>query len=431
MTIIKKYIQKYSASRRTSFVSQTTTCELNGTAVYRHIPEVKTPVFPVLSAASLFSIFDDKPKNVLDHGYAKIPVIAARYAIAHALEQMNISPGDEILVPAYHCTVMVAPIVEMMCKPVFYKITPDLETDINDLKTKITSRTKAVVAVNYCGFIQNMADVKDLCTEKNIVLIEDCAHSFFGSRNGVTVGGYGDYVLVSARKFFPVSEGGVLLISNETHDLPKQKSPAFIYSLKSFLTIIERSLKYEKLWLLAPFIEIFHFFRGFLKKDHIKHHIHDDTGIAPSEKDIPIKGENTYDHNLMDKKTTLINHLLPGIINSTKIAQRRREYYLWLSCHFKEIPKCRPLIGEIAEGTVPFMVPVYIENLAEHFAAFEDAALPMQRFAQFLWPDMPENICSVTADYSNNVILFPCHQELRQKDLLWMVTTVRNILEQK
>ena len=76
------------------------------------------------------------------------------------------------------------------------------------------------------------------------------------------------------------------------------------------------------------------------------------------------------------------------------------------------------------------MLPVYIENLKEYFPAFETAAIPMQRFAQFLWPDMKADICPVTADYSKNVILFPCHQELSQQDMLWLASTVRNILEQ-
>jgi len=267
---MKKYIDKYAASRRSNFTSQTTTCELGGHTTYRQIPEAKIPAFPVLSCAALFSFFNDRPENVLDHGYSDIPVIAARYAIAQALQQMNIPPGDEILIPAYHCTVMVAPIIKMSGIPVFYKIMPDLDADLDDMGKKITQKTKAVIAVNYCGFIQNMADVRELCDEKNIILIEDCAHSFFGQKNGITVGGYGDYILVSARKFFPVDEGGVLLVRHAEQNLPRQKEPNFIKSSKSLLAMIERSLKYGKLWLLAPLIETFNFLRNMTRNDDKK-----------------------------------------------------------------------------------------------------------------------------------------------------------------
>ena len=435
MTILEKYIEKYAASRRGKFVSQTTTHEVDGNTTYKRIPETKIPVFPVLSFSSLFTFFQNKPKNVLDHGYPDIPVTAARYAIAHALKHMNMAADDEILIPAYHCTVMVAPIVTMGGKPIFYQITANLDTDLVDIRKKITPKTKAIIAVNYCGFIQNMAEVRALCTEKNIILIEDCAHSFFGQKNGVTVGGHGDYILVSARKFFPVDEGGVLLINGSAENIPQQEKQKFIYSLKSFLALIERSLKFGRLWLLAPLVELFNFLRSATKNvgkvPETEPSVHVDPIDTPSDPDVVQEGENAYNHNLRDKEATFINILLPKILNTTTITKRRRNHYLWLSAQFKKMPHCRLMIEELPEGIVPFMLPVYIENLEKYFSAFEDAAIPMQRFAQFLWPDMAENICPITADYSKNVILFPCHQELSQQDLDWLASTVHNILAQE
>lgn len=434
MGFIGKHISQYAASRRGSFVSQTTTCEIGGKLANREISEAKIPVFPPLSFTSLFAYSRANTENVLDHGYSQIPVIAARYAIAHALQHMNISKGDEILLPAYHCTVMVAPIVKMGGKPVFYKIKPNLDTDLGDVEQKITPRTKAIIAVNYCGFIQNMANVDVLCRDKNIKLIEDCAHSFFGHKNGVTVGGYGDYILVSSRKFFPVNEGGVLLIRQPDKVLPVQKTPGLIKSLKSNLALIERSLRYGKLWLLAPLVEVFDFFKNSLKylltrKPNDPHDFHDPDPLLSVE-DTALEGENSYDHACRDKKADFIERLLPNLLNFTTIAKRRREYFHWLNQQFSTIDHCRPLIKELPEGIIPFMFPVYIENLDKYFPAFEDAALPMQRFAQFLWSDVTEETCAVTADYSKNVILFPCHQELSLQDIKWLEKTVRTILEQ-
>ncbi|HHH49869.1 MAG TPA: DegT/DnrJ/EryC1/StrS aminotransferase family protein [Saprospiraceae bacterium] len=427
MRPLEKYIAKYAASLRGHFISQSTTSKVNGQTVFRQIPEAEIPVFPVLSFASLFSFLDDKPDNVLDHGYRNIPVIAARYAIAHALKLMDVSPGDEILLPAYHCTVMVEPIIEMGCKPVFYKITPELDTDISDVSKKITPKTKAIIAVNYCGFIQNMADVKALCETRKITLTEDCAHSFFGQKNGVTVGGHGDFILVSARKFFPVDEGGLLLIRQSAYNLSKQQSQKFLNTLKSILALIERALKYKKLWLMAPFVEIFNFLKNIFKKSRKPY----STSQSVSNHNKPETGETSYNHDLMNCKATSINNLLPKILNSKGITKSRRRNYRLLVDHFKSIPHCRLLIEKLPEGTVPFMFPVYIENLEKYFPAFEDAALPMQRFAQFLWPDMAENTCPVTADYSKNVILFPCHQALSEDDILWLVSKIRKILEQE
>lgn len=428
MRPLDHYINKFAKSRRGTFASQTTICEINGEAQYRQVPEAEIPIFPVLTLATLFTFLDKNPKNVLDHGYEKIPVTAARYAIAQALNHMDISPGDEILIPAYHCTVMVAPIIEMDCIPVFYKITPELETDITDVRSKITAKTKAIIAVNYCGFIQNMAAVHRLCEEEKIILIEDCAHSYFGQKNGVTVGGYGDYILVSARKFFPVTEGGILLIRSPHKKLPVQQRQSVLKSLKSFLSLIERPLKYGKLWLLVPLVILLNSLITLAKKILKKIPA---PQIEAQDQKTHQQGENSYNHSLMNTKAAFIDEISPLLLNSTKITNRRRASYLWLSERISKMNHCRVMFTDLPEGTVPFMLPVYIEDLDKYFPAFEDAALPMQRFAQFLWPDMNKDTCPHTADFSKNVILFPCHQALNKKDLLWLESTLRKILEQK
>ncbi|PHZ86055.1 hypothetical protein CRD36_05120 [Paremcibacter congregatus] len=433
MGLLNTFINRYAARRRASSTSQTTTHHVNGKQVFRNIPEACLPVFPVISFKSLFGIFSKKPATVLDHGYPDIPVTAARYAITHALRLLDIKPGDEILLPAYHCTVMVAPIVKMGATPVFFKIAKNLDSDINDIAQKITPQTKAIIAVNYCGFVQNIADVRALCDMHNVALIEDCAHSFFGQKDGVTVGGYGDYVLVSTRKFFPVPEGGSLMIRPPFTHTTRQKKRTLTASLRANLSLIEKSLKHGRLWLLAPLIELVNFLiqgtkRLLGKVPSPVENTSVPSSLVPDMKNIQ-EGENAYIHEIADKQAVYIHQLIPKLLNSVQVTKRRRQNFLWLYNNFQEIKGCRVLVYELPDGIVPFMFPVYIENLQKYFPAFEDAALPLQRFAQFLWDDTAEEACPVTADYSKNVILFPCHQELSQADLEWLAQTVRTILE--
>lgn len=433
MGLFNSYIQKYAAARRSSVMSQTTTHKVNGQSVFRETPEAKLPAFPVLSFRSLSAIFSEKPVTALDHGYPCIPVTAARYAITHALRILDIKAGDEVLLPAYHCTVMVAPIVKVGAKPVFFKIKPNLDSDTDDMIAKITPKTKAIIAVNYCGFIQNMAAVHALCLEKNIPLIEDCAHSFFGQKDGNIVGKYGDFILVSTRKFFPVSEGGSLLIKPPYSQKINQKKRTLIASLRSNFALIERSLKYGKLWLLAPLVEFLNFVIKHIKKltrpATIPHKPPLPSEVAASLTQDIKEGENAYLHEMADKQAVWTNKIIPKILNSVYVTNRRRENFIWLQQRFKKMENCRLLIDELPDGTIPFMFPVYIDNLQKYFPAIEDAAIPLQRFAQFLWNDEARNTCPITADYSDNVILFPCHQELSQQDLQWLENTIRNILE--
>lgn len=94
-----------------------------------------------------------------------------------------------------------------------YNISPD------DIETKITDKTKAVVAVDFTGQAVELDRIKKICKEKNIVLIEDGAHSIGTAYNGKAVGSIADMTTFS---FHPVKtvtggEGGAILTDNEEY----------------------------------------------------------------------------------------------------------------------------------------------------------------------------------------------------------------------
>jgi dTDP-4-amino-4,6-dideoxygalactose transaminase len=104
---------------------------------------------------------------------------------------------------------------------------------------------------------------------------------------------------------------------------------------------------------------------------------------------------------------------------------RRRQNYAHLLGQLQKVKGCRPILPELFDGVVPYMLPLWIEKLPKIFPLLEDAAMPMQRFGQFLWPDTDKASCPVSEGYSRNVIQIPCHQELTESDLNWMVETLR------
>ena len=59
-----------------------------------------------------------------------------------------------------------------------------------------------------------------MCDEKGLYLLEDCAHSYFGETGGRPVGAWEDFAIASPRKFFPISDGGFLILpSGRTRDI--------------------------------------------------------------------------------------------------------------------------------------------------------------------------------------------------------------------
>ena len=139
---------------------------------------------------------------------------SARYALAGCLTVLGLKPGDAVLLPSYNCGAEIDPIMYSKIRPVFYKIGRDLLVDFDDLVKKITQDVKAILVIHYLGFPQPVGQIKQICTEKNLFLIEDCAHALLSNYNGRPLGSYGDASIFSLLKTLPVPNGGVLVINN-------------------------------------------------------------------------------------------------------------------------------------------------------------------------------------------------------------------------
>lgn len=102
---------------------------------------------------------------------------SARSSFLHILKSYGIGEGDEVIVPAFTCVVIVNPILWLGAKPVYVDIDPTtLNIDIEDLKNKITDKTKVILAQHTFGRILEIKKINEIASKKNIKVVEDCAH---------------------------------------------------------------------------------------------------------------------------------------------------------------------------------------------------------------------------------------------------------------
>lgn len=140
---------------------------------------------------------------------------AALHASCHAA---GIGPGDEVITTAMTFAASANCILYCGGTPVFADILPQTyNIDPEDVRRKITPRTKAVIAVDYTGQAAALGELRALCDEHGLLLIEDAAHSIGTKYNGRPVGGIADLTTFS---FHPVKtvtggEGGAVLTNNE------------------------------------------------------------------------------------------------------------------------------------------------------------------------------------------------------------------------
>lgn len=94
----------------------------------------------------------------------------------------------------------------------------DLSMDLNSLKLKISENTKAVILTHIGGHIAfEINEIADFCREKNIILIEDCAHAHGAQFNKKFAGSFGlaGFYSFYSTKTMPLGEGGMVVSSNK------------------------------------------------------------------------------------------------------------------------------------------------------------------------------------------------------------------------
>ncbi|AUJ24837.1 MULTISPECIES: DegT/DnrJ/EryC1/StrS family aminotransferase [Virgibacillus] len=140
-------------------------------------------------------------------------------ALHMALLSMRIGPGDEVIVPSFTFCSSVNVILHVGATPVFVDINEDnFCLNISDVKSKISAKTKAIIAVHFAGYPADLKELSCLARDNELYLIEDAAHAFTTKFNNQYIGTHGDAICFSfyATKNITTGEGGALVVSNDT-----------------------------------------------------------------------------------------------------------------------------------------------------------------------------------------------------------------------
>ncbi|MBI4472590.1 MAG: DegT/DnrJ/EryC1/StrS family aminotransferase [Acidobacteria bacterium] len=139
-------------------------------------------------------------------------------ALFLALRAIGIGHGDEVLCPSLTFVATAAAVMHCGAKPILVDIcslqNPTL--DPVDAKRKITPRTKAILPVHYAGIPADMDRIRGLAEEKNLHIVEDCAHSPGARFDGKSCGSLGDAGCFSffGNKNMTTAEGGMITTSD-------------------------------------------------------------------------------------------------------------------------------------------------------------------------------------------------------------------------
>ena len=151
-----------------------------------------------------------------NHAFA---VANATHALSLAATLCGVGPGDEVIIPAYTFCASAIPFGKAGAKIVWGDINPDTWTiDPEDIRRKITPKTKAIVCVHLLGMPCDMPAIMAIAREHGLRVVEDCAQALDARINGQHVGSFGDFGCFSfhgAKTMTTLGEGGMLTVKSD------------------------------------------------------------------------------------------------------------------------------------------------------------------------------------------------------------------------
>jgi len=363
-----------------------------------------------------------RSQNILDKEKI-VYLTSGRMAIAQALRQCQIGEGDEVLVPSYHCSSMIAPVKHSGAKAVFYRILPDMSIDLEDIEKKTNANTRLLLVAHYFGFPQPIDELQRFCADKDIILLEDCAHALFSNFQDKPLGSFGAYAAGSLMKFFPVNDGG-FLAANADHPMQiRTESGGKSFELRSALNTLEKSFIYNRLKGLEILLWIPLRFKNLLWKWMKSRQGEGQAKSAPAASD----GGFDFEPRWIYTRISSFSLKTSRLVSTNRIIEKRIKNYQWLSNALAGLPDCHRLYPELPEGVVPYVFPLVVDRVDPAFVNLRMKGIPLLRW-EFLEDEVDIHTCANSHHYSRHLVQIPCHQELRQAELEWMVDNIRQEL---
>lgn len=146
-----------------------------------------------------------------------LAVSSGTAALHTALVSLGAGPATEVILPAYGWVSCPSAIVAAGAKPVLANVDESLTLDPDDLRKRITPRTKAIMAIHIRGSVCDLDPLTAVAEETEVPLLEDVAQCGGGSYHGKKLGSIGSIGTFSFQlnKMITAGEGGAVVTNSD------------------------------------------------------------------------------------------------------------------------------------------------------------------------------------------------------------------------
>ena len=306
-----------------------------------------------------------------------------RHAMKVALQLAEVKTGDSVMVPGFICRDLLAAINSLGAVPVFYEV--DINLQPKNLDQSVHPR--AIIAVNYFGFAQDLAPFIAFGSATGAIVIEDNAHGFLSrdSENQI-LGQRTTLGITSFRKTLHVADGATLSSAVQEDKLPAQLP--YIDGPNDLRTGASKILAHLQQITKIPII-------GFAQTaSRLIRYIRTGSKFPTTDADVETKIPGAANPH-----TSSVKQMLE--LDQAKEISRRRILFEEL---LPEVIKLgiEPIFKSLPNGTCPYGLPVYA---SPEFSKALSKLARRYRVTLMTWPELPQDISPTAPEHYQQVQL--------------------------
>ena len=374
-----------------------------------------------LSTPSIYPEFENLGKAYLFKN--------ARSALFHATKLINSKRiGKIILMPSYGCGSELEPVLKAGGKVRFYRVDRKMKVDMEDLKNNIDENVAAIDVTHYNGFPQAMNEIRNLCIQNGLYLIEDCAH-VLGSvyEDQFRIGSFGDLAIFSMRKTMPIPDGGALIVNNSSFQFDDTHlvSMDILKTLRMTQYLLKRNWAVRSPLLYAGITKVTEWGRVILSKMGVVSSSSEKAEYKPLE----VNDNSVDSYGRFDQKISWMAKKLLRRIDFAEVIRQRRENYKYLLEKLGDIGWMKPVFPEIPEGHCPLFFMCIVPDPVNVYHQLLTYGIESDPYWDFFHPAVPWEEFPDAVYLKTHVLALPIHQDIGEGEREYLVASIKQIKE--
>lgn len=348
-----------------------------------------------------------------------IYVHKARTGIEYIGRMIWLDGGGKVLVPAYNCGSEIDALLKGGARVQFYRITRRGEIDIDDVRSRITQETRAIYVIHYFGFPQSQNEIKRICLEKGLLLIEDCALALLSCDGEAKLGTFGDVAVFSFPKSLAVPDGGALVINNKNLSVE-----GWMLTQPNYMRLARKMLPLLKSTILRMLSRVLVSDSKSSELKKMDGELVKKYGVVTEEVSSEMPGDYYFDENARQRGLSVLTKLCLRTYCVKEVIRKRRLNFMMLRELIDGQSGVRPLYRELKEGVCPLYFPAIVDKRSLLYNKMRQrgvAAIPWWAgyHRQFSWDGFKES-----SFLKDHILALPIHQDLEPSAIEYIANSL-------